>query len=187
MDDREIMALYEAGDPAATQALIGKYGRLCRQIAGGILADPRDVEECVNDGLLTVWQRWEKDRPQSLVGYVCTVMRSVALDRLDYNRADKRNVGEILPIDELTEALPDESFREECSERELGQAIDRYLRGQKPDRADVFVQRYVSGRSIREIASRHRCSEAKICSLLLRMRMQLREFLRKEGYYFDEK
>ena len=43
MDDRQIVALYEARSEDA------KYGRYCRSIAYNILSSEEDVEECVND------------------------------------------------------------------------------------------------------------------------------------------
>lgn len=186
MDDREIAELIDSRSEEALGELNAKYGRLCRKIAGNILDDPRDVEECVNDSLLAVWNRLPEDRPEQLSAYICKIVRNISLDRLDYNRAKKRSAVEILPIDELTELLPDENLRADASQRELGEAIGRYLRGQKPERANIFVLRYMSGYSIRDIAAKHRCTEAKVRNLLARMRGQLKEHLKREGYYFDD-
>lgn len=186
MDDQSLSELFYARAEEALQELVNKYGRLLRKIAGSILDDPRDVEECLNDSLLTIWDRLPEDRPGQLSAYVCKIVRNIALDRLDYNRAKKRSAGDVLPIDELTELLPDENLRPDASGRELGEAIGRYLRRQKPERANMFVLRYFSGNSIRDIAIKHRCTEAKVRNLLARMRGQLKEHLKKEGYYFDE-
>lgn len=186
MDDQAIAELFMRHSEDALKELEAKYGKLCRHIAGNILDDPRDVEECVNDGLLAVWNQLPEERPEQLSAYICRIVRNISLDRLDYNRAKKRSAGEILAIDELTELLPDENLRADASGRELGEAIGRYLRGQKPERANIFVLRYMSGDSIREIAKKHRCTEAKVRNLLARMRGQLKEHLKKEGYYFDE-
>ena len=75
MDDREIAALFETRAENAVQELHVKYGRLCRHIAGNILDDPRDVEECVNDSLLAVWNRFPEDRPVQLSAYVSRITR----------------------------------------------------------------------------------------------------------------
>ena len=186
MDDALIVNLFDSSPEDAMDALSEKYARLCRRIAGNILTDPRDVEECVNDSLLEIWKRLPADRPEQLTAYVCRIARHIALNRLEYNRAAKRDGGEILPVDELTDTIPDGSLRADGSDRELGLAIGRYLRSQKPDRADIFVRRYFYGCSIREIAARYRFTESKVCSLLSRMRGQLKEYLKKEGYYFDD-
>ena len=55
MTDQQILALYAAGDSAATEAVQQQYGGYCAAIAGRILTDPRDVEECLNDLWLQVW------------------------------------------------------------------------------------------------------------------------------------
>ncbi len=186
MDDRELAELFYARSDGALTAFTEKYGRLCRQIASGILADPRDVEECLNDSLLALWERVPKERPNQLAAYACRIVRNISMDRLDYNRAKKRDAGNVLPVDELVEAIPDENLRADGSDRELGQAIDRFLRSQKPQRADIFVRRYFCGSSVREIAAHYRYTESRVRSLLSRMRGQLKEYLKKEGYYFEE-
>ena len=134
MDDALIVNLFDSSPEDAMDALSEKYARLCRRIAGNILTDPRDVEECVNDSLLEIWKRFPADRPEQLTAYVCRIARHIALNRLEYNRAAKR-AGELLPLDEYAEAFPDESLRPDTDGRELGRIINRYLREQKPDRA----------------------------------------------------
>ena len=186
MDDREIVELFGERSEDAVRELDSKYGRLCRRIAGNILEDSRDAEECVNDCLMTVWNQIPPDQPEQLSAYVCKIVRNTALDRLDYNRAKKRSAAVILPIDECAEWLPDEEIRADRTERELGAAISRYLRSQKPERANIFIRRYTYCEPIKVIAGSHHCSEAKVRNLLARMRGQLKEQLKKEGYLFHE-
>lgn len=186
MDDRAIAALLESRSEDALTELNAKYGRLCRSIASNILDDRRDVEECVNDSLLTVWNRYPEDRPEQFSAYISRITRNISINRLEYNRAQKRSAGPELPIDEYAELIPDESLRPDASDRELGEAIGRFLRGQKPERANIFARRYLFCDSIKAIAKNHRCTEAKVRNMLARMRGQLKEFLKKEGYYFDD-
>lgn len=185
LDDALIVNLFDSSPEDAMDALSEKYARLCRRIAGNILTDPRDVEECVNDSLLEIWKRLPADRPEQLTAYVCRIARHIALNRLEYNRAAKR-AGELLPLDEYAEAFPDESLRPDTDERELGRIINRYLREQKPDRANLFIRHYYFCESVKTIAQSHRCSEAKVRSQLARMRAALREILKKEGYDYGK-
>lgn len=184
MDDLAIAALFASRSENAVQELHAKYGKLCRHIAGNILDDPRDVEECVNDSLLAVWNRFPDDRPVQLAAYVSRITRNIAINRLEYNTAQKRSGGGELPLEEYAELIPDESLRPDADSRELGEAIGRFLRSQKPERANIFVRRYLFCDSIKTIAKNHRCTEAKVRNLLARMRAQLKDFLKKEGYYF---
>ena len=63
MHDREILTLYVNRDPRAIAAMQEQYGSYCAAIVGRILADPRDVEECLNDlwlkGSSTRFPPWE--------------------------------------------------------------------------------------------------------------------------------
>ncbi len=186
MEDQEIAALFVDKSEGALEALTEKYGRLCRQIASNILTDPRDVEECVNDSLLAVWNGFPNDRPVQISAYVCRTVRNTALNRLEYNRAAKRAAGEPLPLEECEEIFPDESIRADGSDRELTELINRYLRTQKPERAKIFIRRYFFCDSIKTIAKNQHCTETKVRNLLARMRAGLKEILKKEGYYFDE-
>ncbi len=186
MDDQAIAALFAKHDEGALEALNAKYGRLCRKIAGNILADTRDAEECVNDSLLEIWKRLPDDSPVNLTAYVCRIVRHVALNRLEYNRAAKRAADATVPIDELADWLPDESLRPDTDARELGEIISRFLKGQKPERASLFVRHYYFCESVRVIAQSHHCTEAKARSRLTRMRAELKEILKKEGYYHEE-
>ena len=87
MDDRELAQMFYSRSDGAIKELEAKYGRLCRRIAGNILDDPRDVEECVNDSLLAVWNQFERDRPEQLTAYICKIVRNISLKRRDWTRA----------------------------------------------------------------------------------------------------
>ena len=52
MDDAAIVALFWARDERAIPAAAEKYGAYCAGIAGSILPDRRDAEECVSDTYL---------------------------------------------------------------------------------------------------------------------------------------
>lgn len=186
MDDLEIASKLAMRSEEALDALYEKYGRLCTQIAGNILSDPRDVEECVNDSLLAVWNHFPSDRREQLAAYVCKTVRNLSLNRLEFNRAAKRAAGEPLALEECEETFPDESLRADGEDRELAEIINRYLKAQSPERAAIFIRRYFFCDPIRTIAKNYRFSEAKVRNLLARMRAGLKEILKKEGYYFDE-
>jgi len=57
LDDSEIIKLYWERSEDAIRVTDDKYGRLCRYIAGNILNNKQDEEECINDTYLGVVQR----------------------------------------------------------------------------------------------------------------------------------
>lgn len=54
MEDKEILKLFEARDETALVQLEIKYGKYMRVIAGNILSDKADAEECVNLSLIHI-------------------------------------------------------------------------------------------------------------------------------------
>ena len=65
--------------------------------------------------------------------------------------------------------------------RELGQAIDRFLRTIPEKQCSLFLRRYWYAESISQIAERYSLKENTVKSILFRTREQLRKFLQKEG------
>ena len=50
-----------------------------------------DVEECVNDTYLTLWDTIPPEEPNPFVAYICRIVRNLSLKRYRHNTADKRN------------------------------------------------------------------------------------------------
>ncbi len=55
MEDTEIITLLTERKESALDEIICRYGRLLKSFAGRILPSAQDVEECVNDVLLDIW------------------------------------------------------------------------------------------------------------------------------------
>lgn len=181
MEDEAIIDLYFARDERALRETEAKYGPLCRQVAGNILGTPQDTEECLNDVYLALWGAIPPARPRSLKAFASGVTRRQALKRLRHDTAGKRSAGCLVPLSELAEVLPDESFRPDVEDGELARLIGNFLKKQTPEARCVFIRRYWYFDSVRDIAGRYGFSENKVKSLLFRGRNRLRDYLRKEG------
>lgn len=182
MNDVEILELFWARAQEALSAAAERYGPLCRSVAGNILNNSRDAEECVNDVWLAAWNAIPPARPERLGAFLARLARNIALDRLDYNRARKRN-GELdLVFSELEECL---SARERVEDKvEAGQtadAIDAFLRTLPREQRWVFLRRYWYADPVAEIARRGRMSPGKVKSMLFRTREKLKKYLEQEG------
>ena len=106
LEDREIIDLFFERSERAIRELDSKYGKAVKAIAGNVLRDRQDAEECVNDAYLGVWSSIPPQRPDSLGSYVCRIARNQAISRLRSNTAAKRNDGFDLVLDELEECIP---------------------------------------------------------------------------------
>ena len=184
MQDEQIVALFfERSEAAVTQAQI-KYKSLCTMIAGRILSDARDAEECVNDAFLRAWNSIPPEKPRSLGAYLGRITRNLAIDRYSYNHAEKRNSDLTEAFEELEACLPASPDAESTLlQREFREFIDRFLRAQSRTNRIYFIRRYWYGESVREIANDYHVSEEKVKSSLFRTRNRLRHALEKEGIH----
>ena len=151
-------------------------------IAINILGVHQDAEESVNDTYLAVWNTVPPKKPDPLAGYVYATGRNISLDRLKYITAEKRDGRYDVPIDELANCIPAPALEETVEARELGLAINSFLGTVSADNRTLFLRRYWFGDSVQEIAKDLGLRENAASVRLGRIRMQLREYLMKEGY-----
>ena len=182
MDDKNIIELfYERSEQAITE-LSKKYGLLCKKVADNILNNHLDAEECVNDAYLAVWNTIPPQNPDSLVSYVCRIVRNQAIKKYHENTALKRNSIYDTSLDELEEVLPSSASVEgELEAKEVSAMIDRFLETLDKQSRIMFIRRYWYSESIEEIALSFKTSKHYISVRLSRIRKALKKHLVKEG------
>ena len=182
MDDKNIIELfYERSEQAITE-LSKKYGLLCKKVADNILNNHLDAEECVNDAYLAVWNTIPPQNPDSLVSYVCRIVRNQAIKKYHENTALKRNSIYDTSLDELEEVLPSSASVEgELEAKEVSAIIDRFLETLDKQSRTMFIRRYWYSDSIEEIALSFKTSKHYISVRLSRIRKALKKHLVKEG------
>lgn len=182
MEDRKIVALlFERSEQGMTE-LIAKYGKLLRHIAGNILSDPLDAEECASDTYLAVWNAIPPEQPRSLAAFCCAIARNTALTRCQRDTAQKRNSRYDVALDELADTLPAlGTVESEYERRELSDGINRFLRQLPKGDRYLFVRRYYFGDSLSDLASQTGRTPRGISVRLFRIREKLQTYLRKEG------
>ncbi|MDE6923210.1 MAG: sigma-70 family RNA polymerase sigma factor, partial [Oscillospiraceae bacterium] len=79
MTDQELVELFLARAEEAVPALAERYGPYCWAVASGVLSDPRDVDECLNDCWLAVWRAIPPAKPERFKGWLAAVVRNRAL------------------------------------------------------------------------------------------------------------
>ncbi len=178
MNDEQIIDLYFSRDEQAISETQTKYGRLCNNIAYGILTNNEDTEECVNDSYIKLWNAIPPKRPESLCGYLCMIVRNTALTAFEKLR--RRSYEE--QYDELAEIIPDNSTVESRFESgQLGAYINEYLGKISRKSREVFVSRYYFNMSISDTAQGLAMSESAVKTRLTRVRAGLKEFLQERG------
>ena len=185
MTDEKIIELLFARDERALKAIEEKYIALCRYTAGNFLNSPEDVEECINDVLLSVWEHIPPERPESLPAYITVLVRNAAKRRTRDANAWKRG-GQVQVVgEEFLSMIPEcGDLTREFESRRAGEVINRFLGTLSKSERRVFMMRYWIDAGIEQIASQTGFSHSKIKSMLARLRKRLSEELRKEGIFY---
>ncbi|MBQ4534594.1 MAG: RNA polymerase sigma factor, partial [Ruminococcus sp.] len=116
--------------------------------------------------------------------YLCRIVRNIALNRLKYNSAEKRNPQFTVSIDEISGIIPSGDGKS-ISEDVLADAISRFLRSQDEKHRNMFIRRYWFGDSLSQIAEYCGMKEKTVATYLFRTRKKLKAFLQKEGYDYE--
>jgi len=182
LEDRKIVELFWERKEEAISEAARKYGKYCHSVAYNILRSEQDAEECVNDTYARAWNAMPPHKPQRLSAFLGRITRNVALNRYEYERAQKRRSGIELVYDEIAEIVPDasESVADEVA---LTEAINSYLASLPKRTRMIFVRRYWYLSQISEIAEDMGLSESNVKAILLRARARLKAHLEKEGIY----
>ena len=183
LEDSIIIRLFFERSEQAIGELDRKYGAAVRKTAANILNDRLDVEECVNDAYLRVWNSIPPHAPDPLAGYVCRIARNLAVNRYHANRAEKRGGNYGLVLDEMEECIPSGvSVENEVEAKELGEAINRFLSTLSREDRFLFVRRYWYADPVSELAAMTGSSANRVSVRLFRLREKLKRTLIKEGF-----
>ena len=182
MGDEEIIGLFFARSEQAIGETDRKYGAGLRAFSLRILGDRRDVEECVNDTYLGVWNAIPPARPDPFPAFLYRIARNLSLKRYHRNRAARRNSTYTVALEKLDHCLAGpETAEGEVEARELADLIQDFLDTLEPENRGIFLRRYWFADSCRQIAGRVGLSEKNVTVRLARMRRKLKEHLAGEG------
>jgi len=186
ISDGEIVELFWKRDERAISETETKYKHYLLTIAGNILQDPLDCEECLNDTYLDAWNAIPPARPAFLQGFLSAIMRRRATDRYKSNRRKKRIPSELtVSLSELEEILHGGNEMEsEMDSQRLRQVISDFVRSLSQRQMYIFMSRYYLARPISEIVARLGCSTATVDKEIAKIKKALREKLKTEGYQF---
>ena len=183
MDDRRIIELFFARDERAISETEKKYGALCRYIAGNVLASREDVEECVSDVMLALWNAIPPKDPEDFCAYLSKTVRNRAYEISRSANAWKRGGNVTVVGEEFMSTIDDGTdLASDFEAKRMGKVISDLLRRVGEANKDIFVMRYWLGMSHAQIVQQTGYSAGKIKMSLKRTREKLAEALRKEGF-----
>lgn len=184
MNDEDIIELYWARDESAITETDSKYRNYLLKIAYNILSNSEDGQEVLNDTYLKAWNAMPPHKPSPLSLFLGKITRQLSIDVWRKKHRSKRGGSEYeQSLDELQDCVSGSESPEESLEAQvLAEALSKYLRTLSQEKRDVFVWRYYFCDPIKDICTRCGQSESKIKSMLHRMRGELRDYLKKEGF-----
>lgn len=180
MTDKEIVGLFLQRDEKAMKEAENKYKNYCTAVAERILGDREDAEECWNDVLMAAWNSIPPKEPDNLKFYLGKIARNNAIKRLDFLKAQKRDGGIKIQLDELAQCIPAPLFEHEADSIALRDFMNGFIRSLSKEQRNVFIRRYWLCEGIGEIAEKLGYSENKISLILFRIRKRLKKELEKE-------
>lgn len=185
MEDEQIIQLYFRRSEDAIAETAVKYGYYCRNISYGILRNMEDAEECETDTYLRVWNSIPPEHPRYFSAYLGKIVRNLSLSRYRRTTAKFRGGSQVrLAYEELEHCIPSiYNVEETVEETVLVYALENFLRHMPQEKRRVFLLRYWYFRTIPEICDQLQMSEAKVRSMLFRMRKDLKKHLEKEGIF----
>ena len=183
MNDSEIISALFGRDESALESVRSVYGPYCAAIAGNILRDERDREECFADLLAALWNSIPPNSPNDLKSYIGKIMRAKCIDKLRADTAGKRAAGEyLLSLEELDAIDPRSAPEDELFTKELSRYVSDFLRDLPQTERGVFIRRYWYYDPIDEISRLTGFGKSKIKMMLKRTRAKLGEYLKEKGY-----
>ena len=181
MEDAKIIELYFARSEEAIRQTDAAYGRKLFTLADRILHDGQDSEEAVSDTYMKAWATIPPCRPTYFYAYLAKICRHFALGKLDWKAAAKRKAEVVSLTEELALCIPDRRKDAELEAREIGRAMNVFLGRISQESRVIFLRRYWFCDTVAQIAKRYGISESKVKMRLHRTRIELADFLAKEG------
>ena len=187
MEDKQIIKLFFLRAEEALRIVEERYGKALYRIAMNILGNHHDAEETTNDTYLAIWNAIPPKEPEPLAPYVYRTGRNMALKRLQYLSAEKRNNRYDVSLDELGECLPDNADAAEDTLiiQEIADSVNDFLEKDTALNRYIFMRRYWYGDAVEDIARDVGMKSTAVSVRLNRIRAKLKESLIKEGYYYE--
>lgn len=178
MDDKQIVDLIREENELGFIELADKYGRLLFYIAKGILGNrTQDIEECVNDTYLKLWNNIDNYDVEkaSLKTYLKVIVRNTAINKLrDLSRHENNQMSD--DISEVAQYYVDNSqdVEEQVFNRESLDLLNSLIKGLKPRDREIIIRKYFYLQSSKEISKSMKITVTAIDSKASRLRKKLK-------------
>ena len=176
MNDERMITAIKNRSEAAINEVITKYSKLLWLVAGAVLnniGSTQDVEECVADTFIYLWEHPEKYNPQrgKLKTWLSIIARTQAVNRC--REIAKRNIVSLEDTAFIDQLGIVDTFLEAETRRALLAAVNALG---EPDR-EILIRRYYYEQKPKEIALALDMSVKQVDNRLYQTKLKLRESL----------
>lgn len=184
-DDRELVARAQKGDRAAFRVLFERYSRRAYSLAFGVVRNPDDALDVVQDAFIKAHRHLDKFEGQaSFYTWLYRIVMNLAIDHIRKNRRqkvvdfsdgtlDENGIGEDSLIPRIIGGNPGRALLD----REIRDRIATALDELSDNHRAVLVMRELEGLSYEEMAQVMGCSKGTIMSRLFHARRNMQKRL----------
>lgn len=191
MTESELVRAARSGDQSAFEALVKANQAMAYQLAYRMTGNPEDAADLTQEAFLNAWRGLSAfDGRASFSTWLYRLTSNACIDFL---RREKRRVSLSMTLEDEEDEegrqaqLPDSRYspERELEKKEAAEAVRRGLAALSDEHREVLVLRELEGLSYTEIAQTLSLEEGTVKSRIARARLALREFLQKEGNFFE--
>ncbi len=184
-DDRKLVALAQQGDRAAFRSLFERYSRRAYSLAFGVVRNPDDALDVVQDAFIKAHRHLDKFEGQaSFYTWLYRIVMNLAIDHLRKNRRhkvvdfadgnlDEGALGEESLIPRIVGGNPGRALMDKEIRDRVAVALDELSANHRA----VLVMRELEGLSYEEMAQAMECSKGTIMSRLFHARRNMQKRL----------
>lgn len=184
MKDEAIITLMYDKDEYGLICLREKYEKLLIYIASGILGSRnQDVEECVNDTYLKIWNHAEQFdmNKASLKTYLKVIVRNTAINKLrDLSRREEKELS--ADVSEL--ALSYVDYTQNVEKKIIGKEdikrLNEVIEGLNKKDRELVIRKYFYLQSSKDISKAMKMTVTAIDSRLSRLRSKMKQEFQSE-------
>jgi RNA polymerase sigma-70 factor, ECF subfamily len=187
VDDRELVDAARAGDRNAFRTLFERYQRRAYALAFGVVRNPDDALDVVQDAFIKAHRYLDKfEGTSSFYTWLYRIVMNLAIDHLrknrrskavDFNdqtvREDDGRVGE----DDLLPRILGGNPGRALQDKQIRERIDQALSELSENHRAVLIMRELEGLSYEEMAQVMGCSKGTIMSRLFHARKNMQKRL----------
>lgn len=187
MDNYNIVELLYAHKENGITETKNKYENLLRTISYNVLRNNEDVNECINDTYLKIWNIIPPGRPNCFKAFICKIIRQISIDKYRYNKSEKRSTNKTSSLDEINyEIVSKETVEDSYITKDLTSKINLFIESLDTESKLLFTRKYFLLESTKEISQQYNLKENYVNVKLFRIRKKLITYLKKEGYEVEK-